>query len=60
MNVLEPEVTVNDPVSVDTEADILPVAIKFPPPPLPPFKAYDAVNAYDAETAFEDVPVRIP
>ncbi len=27
INVLEPEVTVNDPVPKDTDADILPVAI---------------------------------
>jgi hypothetical protein len=46
MNVLEPEVIVNDPVPIDTEADMLPVAIKFPPP-LPPFIAYEAVKAYE-------------
>jgi hypothetical protein len=51
MNVLEPEVTVNDPVPIDTEADMLPVAIKFPPP-LPPFKAYDAVKAKDPLVAY--------
>jgi hypothetical protein len=60
MNVLEPEVIVNDPVPKDTDAEILPVAIKFPPPPLPPFKAYDAVKAYDALVAYEEVPVKFP